>query len=84
MSTKRLVSGPRVKALVIGPHEFQGRYKQHDLDLLRDGFNDNWYIRVRAPNGCYVYDGWWACSRGKPVKAAVAEACRGAGLWTLD
>lgn len=79
---ERGVRRPRVTTLQRDEDAFQGRYKQHDLDLLRSGDRADWYIRVRHPSGCYVYDGWWPESWGRNVDDAVAEACRGAGLWT--
>jgi hypothetical protein len=79
---ERRVRRPRVTTLQRDEDAFQGRYKQHELDLLRSGDRADWYIRVRHPGGCYVYDGWWPESRGRTVDDAVAEACRGAGLWT--
>jgi hypothetical protein len=78
----RRVRRPRVQAQVRETHEFQGRYKQHDLDLMRDGWDSNWYIRVRAPNGLCAYDGYWRDSQGKSLDEAIAEACTGACLWT--
>lgn len=78
----RLVRRPRVRAQVRYPHGFQGRYKQHDIDLMRSDWNACWYIRVRAPDGCYAYDGYWRDSEGKSLDDAITEACHGAGLWT--
>ena len=78
----RRVRRPRVQTLVRETHEFQGRYKQHDLDLMRDGWHCNWYLRVRAPSGLYAYDGYWRDSQGKSLDDAIAEACTGACLWT--
>jgi hypothetical protein len=78
----RPVRRPRVQAQVRETHEFQGRYKQHDIDLMRDGWCSNWYIRVRAPSGLYAYDGYWRDSQGKSLDDAIAEACTGACLWT--
>lgn len=78
----RRVGRPRVQTLVRETHEFQGRYKGFDLDLMRDGPFSRWYIRVRDPRGCYAYDGWWADSGGKSLDDAIAEALRGACLWT--
>ncbi len=79
---ERRVRRPRAQTLVRETHEFQGRYKQHDLDLMRDGWNSNWYIRVRAPSGLYAYDGYWRDSQGKSLDDAITEACTGACLWT--
>jgi hypothetical protein len=78
----RRVRRPRVQAQVRETHEFQGRYKQHDLDLMRDGWHSNWYIRVCAPSGLYAYDGYWRESQGKSLDDAITEACTGACLWT--
>ena len=78
----RRVRRPRVQTLVRETHEFQGRYKGFDLDLMRDGPFSRWYIRVRDPRGCYAYDGWWADSGGKSLDEAIVEALRGACLWT--
>ncbi|ARK86063.1 hypothetical protein BOC42_00410 [Burkholderia pseudomallei] len=41
---------------------------------------DDWYIRVTAPDGCYIYDGWWADSGSKSAEDAIAEAFDGACL----
>ncbi|MEX3933299.1 hypothetical protein AB4Y32_16100 [Paraburkholderia phymatum] len=40
----------------------------------------DWYIRVIAPDGCYIYDGWWAESGIESADDAVAEAFDGACL----
>lgn len=40
----------------------------------------DWYIRVNAPDGCYIYDGWWPESANKLAAQAVAEAFDGACL----
>lgn len=40
----------------------------------------NWYIRVTAPDGCYIYDGRWADSASKSAEEAVSEAFHGAML----
>jgi hypothetical protein len=61
--------------------EFSYTFKRHSIVLTRnDGPLGNWYIRVTAPDGCYVYDGWWADSAGKPLKDALYEAKVGAML----
>lgn len=78
----RRVRRPRVQTVVRETNEFQGRYKGHDLDLMRDGRFSRWYIRVRDPRGCYAYDGWWAESAGKSLDEAIEEALKGACLWT--
>ena len=79
---ERQVRRPRVTTLQRDEDAFQGRYKQHDFDLLRSGSSGNWYIRVRAPSGLYAYDGYWLNSSGRSVDEAVSEACIGACLWT--
>lgn len=38
-----------------------------------------WYIQVRHPDGCYLYDGWWSSFQSSP-EDAVAEAFSGACL----
>lgn len=78
----RRVRRPRVTTLQRDEDAFQGRYKQHDLDMLRAGWDSNWYIRVRAPSGLYAYDGYWLNSQGKSLDDAITEACTGACLWT--
>ncbi len=62
------------------PGEFSYTFRQHSIVLTRDEPNSNWYIRVRAPNGCYAYDGWWRDSAGRPLKDALYQAKVGAGL----
>jgi predicted RNase H-like HicB family nuclease len=56
------------------------RFKNHDITIQRDGDDTNWYIRVRAPNGLYAYDGYWLNSAGKSAKEALQEAKEGALL----
>lgn len=56
------------------------RFKNHGISLTRDRRDEDWYIRVRAPDGCYVYDGWWRDSAEKTAKDALFEAKVGAGL----
>ena len=80
LPVERPVRRPRVKANVRGAHDFQGRYKQHDLDMMRTDFCSCWYIRVCAPSGMYAYDGYWRDSQGKSMDDAITEACTGAGL----
>jgi hypothetical protein len=46
-----------------------------DLEPMGD-----WYIRVTAPDGVYLYDGWWRDSKFRSASDAVEEAFRGAEL----
>ena len=78
----RRVRRPRVQKEYRDANCFNGRYKQHDLELTRVGGDRNWYIRVRAPSGLYAYDGYWRDSQGKSLDDAITEACTGACLWT--
>lgn len=59
---------------------FYGQFKGHGIYIERDHPSVNWYIIVKAPDGCNAYDGWWLDSEGKPVDDAVKEALRGAML----
>lgn len=72
--------GPRVIEFERTERLFEGRYKQHDIRIDRDDHRLNWYITVRAPDGCYVYDGWWRDSAHKTMDDAIFEACCGAML----
>ena len=71
---------PRVTAIERSEHEFFGRFKSHEIDIERDSYDANWYIRVRHPDGCYVYDGWWQESRCHSLDDAILEACKGSCL----
>lgn len=81
--SKQKVKRPRVQKEYRDANCFNGRYKQHDLQLTRVGGECvNWYIRVRAPSGLYAYDGYWLNSAWRTVDDAITEACTGACLWT--
>jgi hypothetical protein len=54
------------------------RVKSHDIECWKEGFDRNWYIKVRAPNGCLAYDGWWRDSESKTPGQALDEAIHGA------
>lgn len=73
---------PRVTKEYRDDDTFNGRYKQHDIEIVRVGSNRNWYIRVRAPNGLHAYDGYWPDSAHRSLDDAITEACTGACLWT--
>ena len=75
------VQRPRVTKEYRDDNMFNGRYKQHDIEIVRVGSIRNWYIRVRAPNGLHAYDGYWSDSAQKSLDDAIAEACIGACLW---
>jgi hypothetical protein len=60
--------------------EVQTRYRRCEIVATRDKPGRNWYIRVTAPDGCYIYDGWWRDSEDKSSADAIEEAKRGAGL----
>jgi hypothetical protein len=61
--------------------ELEAWWRDHYIHVRRDDeCCGNWYIIVKAPSGCYVYDGWWADSDEKTVEQAVAEAFDGACL----
>ena len=79
---ERHVRRPRVRLLFCDGCDVEATYKGCSLLLNRAHDRALWYIRVRAKNGAYIYDGWWLDSRGKQPREAIDEACRGAGLWT--
>lgn len=61
------------------PDEVCAYWCQHFISVELEPMGD-WYIRVNAPDGCYIYDGWWAESGSKTAEEAVAEAFDGACL----
>lgn len=69
---------PRVRTISKGKLEGAYRYKGHDIDVSRKNRRDDWYIQVRASNGCFSYDGWWNDSADRTQREAVLEAIRGA------
>lgn len=46
--------------------------------IIEKRAGEDYYIEVRAPNGCYCYDGFWAGSADKTIEEAIAEAKAGA------
>lgn len=54
--------------------------RDYYLEAERDDEDRNWYIRLRGPDGLYVYDGYWADSIGKTTAEVLAEAIRGGCL----
>jgi hypothetical protein len=70
----------RVQTISKGRHDFCGTYKGYSINIDRDHSSQNWYIIVKAPDGGYVYDGWWRESEGKPLREAIHEALRGSML----
>lgn len=60
--------------------EHHHTFKRHRIALTRDGYDKDWYIQVTAPDGGYVYDGWWRDSADKTAAQALEEAKRGALL----
>ena len=77
---ERSVRRPRLRVVRREYNQAEARYMGHDIDVSRGVMDRRWYIRVRAPNGCYAYDGWWQGSESRTEDEAIAEACRGAGL----
>lgn len=61
------------------PDEVCGDWREHLIWVELEPTGD-WYIRVTAPDGCYIYDGWWSDSARKSSEEAVAEAFDGACL----
>lgn len=59
---------------------FHGSYKDHHIEIERDGHDDDWYIIVTAPCGMRDYDGWWTGSGDRPLDDAIEEALAGAML----
>lgn len=72
---------PRLRTIQKSANSFLGQYKGHVVDVSRQSRNENWYLLVTAPNGCYSCDGWWRDSTEKTRREAVLEALRGALLW---
>ena len=50
----------------------------YEIFLERDCPQRNWYIKVKGPDGCYAYDGWWNNSEFTTWQQALEEAKRGA------
>jgi hypothetical protein len=77
--------GPRVRTISKSRHEFEGRYKGHDIYIRRENRNDPWYITVTDDEGCRAYDGWWTeperDGRIATLREAIIEACKGSLLW---
>ncbi len=83
-SMDRRVRRPRVTKEYRDDDMFNGRYKQHDIAIVRVGSNRDWYIRVREPSGAHAYDGYWPDSAHRSLDDAITEACTGACLWTTN
>ncbi len=81
---EQMVGAPRVRTVQKDRNGGLYRYRQHDIELSRENRGDDWYITVRCDDGCYLYDGWWRDSAGKPQREAVLEAIRGACLRSND
>ena len=60
--------------------EFSYTFKRCWIALAREDVDTDWYIRVRAPDGGLLYDGWWRDSAGKTLKEALYEAKAGSLL----
>lgn len=74
-------SHPRVTKIERTSRMFIGRCKKHLIQIDRTSCLNDWYIMVRAPDGCYLYDGWWYDSCERSMDDAIVEACTGAMLW---
>lgn len=59
---------------------YVGTCRDHMLHISRESRQSDWYIWVYAPSGALAYDGYWRNSAGKTIKAATAEAIRGAKI----
>ena len=77
MSLQRVLDEGAVE--VNEPDEFFGHWDENQIWVRRVS-DENWYIQVRTPDGCYAYDGYWHTPRRVEVKDAVAEAFSGAML----
>lgn len=76
---RRVIAARRVQ--VHTNDEFEAWWQDHYIHVRRDDERDgNWYIVVKAPNGGFLYDGWWRDSDDRTVEQAVAEAFDGACL----
>ncbi|WP_186070776.1 hypothetical protein [Burkholderia gladioli] len=65
--------------LMNNDYEAFGYWRGYEISANRE--NDGaWYIQVRHPDGCFIYDGWWTPDHEATVDDAVAEAFRGAEL----
>ena len=77
MSLQRILDEGTIE--INEPDEFSGYWNGNHIWVKRVS-DENWYIQVRAQDGCYVYDGYWPTDRHAGVKEAVDEAFKGAML----
>lgn len=71
---------PRMQSVLTDtPTEFFGRCREHEIHVWKED-DEPWYIQVTAPDGGYVYDGWWRHSEDASREAAIREALVGAQL----
>ena len=63
-------------------NEVFGYWRDHEIWLQRDVQSSlgGWYIQVKHPDGCYLYDGWWRPVHYTSPDEVVAEAFEGACL----
>lgn len=62
-----------------GPEQVFGLWRGYQIWAELEPMGD-WYIRVNHPDGGYLYDGYWAESKGRDGADAIAEAFAGAEL----
>lgn len=77
MSLQRILDEGTVE--INEPDEFAGYWDGNHIWVKRVS-DENWYIQVRDPSGCYLYDGYWKPERRTDVKDAADEAFKGAML----
>lgn len=77
MSLQRILDEGTIE--INEPDEFSGYWNGNHIWVKRVS-DENWYIQVRDPSGCYVYDGYWKPERRTDIKDAVDEAFKGAML----
>lgn len=77
MSLQRILDEGSIE--VYEDAEFAGYWDGNHIWVKRVS-DENWYIQVRAQDGCFVYDGYWETPRRLELKDAVDEALKGAML----
>lgn len=70
------------KLSVDEPGQIFGYWRGHEIWLQRndESIIGGWYIQVKHPDGCYLYDGWWRPDGYVSPDDVVAQAFEGACL----